>query len=95
MHRRSDQFGYLLEVPLFIIAVIVASAVLLPVLSTVGKKVLAVSGAVVIIGCLYYLIVIPGWQPSTTSRLRWPWNLLVFLVITLLIILGTAGYVAA
>ncbi len=93
MHLRRDQSGYLYEVPLLIMVVTVALAVLLPVLSNEGRRVLAVAGAVMIIGGLYYVIVIHGWQPGTASRLRWPWSLFVFLAIAFLIILATIGYV--
>jgi hypothetical protein len=93
MRPKRGQSGYLLEVPLIVMAVAVVLTVLLPMLPKVVGKVLAVAGSVAIIGGLYYMIVIPGWQPGDASRLRWPWNLLVFLTIASLIILATVGYV--
>lgn len=93
MQPKRDQSGYLLEVPLIVMAVAVVLAVLLPMVPKVVGKVLAVAGSTAIIGGLYYMIVIPGWQPRDASRLRWPWNLLVFLAIAFLIILATIGYV--
>lgn len=93
MRPKRGQSGYLLEVPLIVMAVAVALTVLLPILPKVAGKILAVAGSVAIIGGLYYVIVIPGWQPGDASRLRWPWSLLVFLTIASLIIFATVGYV--
>ena len=56
----------------------------------VGKALISM-GALVWIGGCFYILVIPGWQPGSTRRLSKPWNLIVFLGITLVICLITAG----
>jgi hypothetical protein len=94
MRSKHWQSGYLYEIPLILMAVAVLLAILLPTLPKVAGKVLALAGAVVIIGGLYYMIVIAGWQPGDTSRLRWPWSLVVFLAIALLVVLAAGVYVS-
>jgi len=78
---RRFQRGYLLEIPvLFVIIVIVLSA-LLPELSRTGQKIVMGVAAIPILFALFYMIVIPGWTPGNEGRLKWPWNWLIFLLI--------------
>lgn len=80
------QGGYLMEVPLLFMAVMVVLAILFPRLSPLGQKILISLAAIPIIFVLYYMIIIPGWQPGDNARLRPPWNWLVFLLsVTLLV----------
>lgn len=78
------------EVPLIIAAVVIFLLVLAPQLIKypVLGKIAVVIGAVIVTGGLYYMIVIPGWQPSHVRRLRWPASIIVFCIIALAIALG-------
>ena len=95
MNSRYSQAGYLVEIPIIVMAVGVALAVLLPVLPKTAGKVLVAAAAVVIIFGLYYMIVIPGWRPADTLRLHWPRSLIVFIAVVLLILLAAGGYIFA
>jgi hypothetical protein len=78
---RHAQYGYLLEVPILIVAALLVLSVLFPALPPMGRKILLVVVASAITLGLYYMIVIPGWMPGDKARLRPPWNLLVFAVV--------------
>lgn len=54
-------------------------AILLPLLPKIIAKILLVIGALVWIAGSYYMLIIPGWQPESYSRLRFSWNMLVFI----------------
>lgn len=94
MISKRVQSGYLLEVPLTMFAAGMLLALLLPLLPEMWGKVLFVAVALVMIWGSYYMIVIPGWQPGNPTRLRWPWNMVLFLFVALLIVVVTAGWVA-
>jgi peptidoglycan/LPS O-acetylase OafA/YrhL len=83
-HQR--QRGYLLEIPILFFILLVILAIILPHLRPLGQKILICIATVPILFMLYYMIVIPGWMPSDTARLRPPWNLLVFLLVAIVII---------
>jgi len=87
MNLRKNQMGYMYEVPLIVVAVAIFLITILPKLlkyAVLGKMIL-VAGALIIIAGFYYMIVIPGWQPAKTKRLRWPYNIIVFVIIALII----------
>lgn len=90
MNLKKNQAGYMYEVPLIIAAVIILLLVIAPHLIKypVLGKIAVVIGAVIVTGGLYYMIVIPGWQPSNVRRLRWPVNIIVFCTVALAIALG-------
>lgn len=75
--------GYMYEVPLIVAAVAIFLITILPKMLkyAVFGKMSLVTGALIITAGLYYMIVIPGWQPSKTKRLRWPYNIIVFAII--------------
>jgi hypothetical protein len=60
------QRGYLYEIPLVLLALFLALALILPRLSVFGQKVLLGVTLVPILYCLFYLIVRPG--RTATSR---------------------------
>jgi hypothetical protein len=83
MNLRKNQMGYMYEIPLIVAAVAIFLITILPKLlkyAVFGKMIL-VTGALIITAGLYYMIVTPGWQPSKTKRLRWPYNIIVFGII--------------
>lgn len=77
---RHRQNGYMLEIPLLLVVVMLVMAFLLPSLSPLGRKIAIVTAAAPILFCLYYMIITPGWQPNKSGRLKPPWNWLVFLL---------------
>jgi hypothetical protein len=83
---RRKQCGYLLEIPILFVVVLLVVSVLLPRLSPLGQKILIIIAAIPILFALFYMIVVPGWMPSDKGRLRPPWNWLVFLLIAIPII---------
>ena len=90
---RRHQYGYMLEIPMLLVVVALGVAFLLPHLSSVGRKILVGIAALPVLFCLYYMIVIPGWQPDTSGRLKPPWNLLVFLQLAAMIVFGVVIFV--
>lgn len=93
MSYKNKQSGYLLEVPLIMMAVVLLLAILLPILPKIVGKIILVIAALVWISGIYYIIVIPGWQPGNSSRLRYPWSLMVFIALAALLVFVTALYV--
>jgi len=91
MKLRGLQAGYLLEVPIIVMVVGVGLAVLVPNLPPLGQKIAVMLGALVLIACAYYMIVIPGWQPGAT-RLRTPWNLVVFSMVAALLAFAAGAF---
>ena len=93
MNSRHSQSGYLMEIPLIMVVVGVLLAIAIPNLpSALGKGVLVV-GALVWIGGLYYMIVIPGWQPGNRSHMRRVWKLTLFFVLAGLLSFAVGSYV--
>ena len=84
MKLKGAQSGYMIEIPIIVAIVGWLLALILPKLPPVGQKVAAVLGAIIFIAGAYYMIVVPGWQPGA-SRLRWPWNVIVFIPIALVV----------
>ena len=95
MNLKRRQSGYMIEVPLILLAVAVLVSIAVPRLPVVLGKVLVVVGALVWIGGLYYMIVVPGWQPGNPPPSRWRrlWKLLVFIGIAGFLIVGAGAYV--
>ena len=91
MKGKRGQAGYLLEVPIIVMVVGVGLAVLVPNLPPLGQKIAVGLGALILIACAYYMIVIPGWQPGA-RRLRAPWNLVVFSVVAALLAFGAGAF---
>jgi len=86
LSSRQRQGGYLLEIPILLLLIIVVVVILISHLSPFGQKILISIAAVPILFALFYMIVIPGWMPSDSTRLRPPWNWLVFLLVATLIV---------
>lgn len=84
MKSKRMQSGYMVEVAVIVVVVGVLVSTIVPRLPPIGQKIAVVLGALVFIAGAYYMIVIPGWQPGA-QRLRWPWNLVVFIPVALVI----------
>lgn len=83
--RRRSEAGYLLEIPLSLAATAILIAIILPRLSPIAGAIAAIVGAIVILLCLFYMIVTPGWQPGVVrySRIR---SLIIFIVVAAVIL---------
>ncbi|HEX4325819.1 MAG TPA: hypothetical protein VH105_03325 [Burkholderiales bacterium] len=83
VHRswRRLQRGYMLEIPILLMVVVLVVALVLPHLPPLGRKIFLGVAAVPVLFFLFYMIVIPGWTPGSAGRLRAPWNWLVFLLL--------------
>ncbi|MFY9314102.1 MAG: hypothetical protein WAO95_00925 [Burkholderiales bacterium] len=92
-HSRRLQRGYLLEIPILLVVVAMGTSFLFPHLSPVGRKILIAIAAFPVLFCLYYMIVIPGWQPSSRGRLKPPWSMLAFLLLAAMIVVGVVSFV--
>jgi 4-hydroxybenzoate polyprenyltransferase len=95
MSSRYSQSGYLLEIPIILFITAVLLAVLLPNLPDLAGKVVIVVVALIWIAGLYYMIIIPGWQPGrgNPSRVGQFFKLILFIALAICILLGTGAYV--
>lgn len=95
MHIRlpsRSQRGYLLEIPILFVVVVLVLSVVVPHLPPLGQKIVIALGAGLILFFLFYMIVIPGWTPGYEGRIKWPWNWVVFLLVALPILAGVVAY---
>lgn len=90
---KTRQAGYLLEVPLLMMAVGILLAIFLPLLPKIIAKILLLIGVLIWIFGSYYMLIIPGWQPDTSSRLHFPWNWLAFITMSAVLLFVAAIYV--
>ena len=94
MNLKRAQSGYMMEVPLIMVAVAILLAIAVPNLPGAAGKALLVAGALAFVAGLYYMVVAPGWQPGRASRLGRLWRLLVFLGIAIPLSLAVGVHVA-
>lgn len=92
MRPKRLQSGYMIEIAIIVVIVGVLVSTILPHLPPAGQKVAVVLGAAVFIAGAYYMIVIPGWQPGA-RRLRWPWSMVVFVLVALAIAFVAGAFV--
>ncbi len=92
MEQRARQSGYLLEVPIVMMAVGVLLALLLPKVPGTLGKLLLILGGLVWVGGFYYMIMAPGWRPGGARSSR-PWAWVRFGLMATLIMVGITGYV--
>src|SRR5512135_31381 len=83
---RQLQRGYLLEIPILFMVVVIVMSIVIPKLPPLGQKIAFAIAAIPILFFLFYMIVIPGWTPGYEGRLKWPWNWVVFLLVAIPII---------
>ncbi len=84
---RRYQRGYLLEVPLLMTMVGLATALLWGVLPTWAAQILLGCAGLVWMAGLYYMWVMPGWQPGNSPSRR-PNRGRVWIGLALLILIG-------
>ncbi len=90
-HVRCYQRGYLLEVPLLMMAVSIATALLWSVLPAWAAKVMLGFAGLVWMGGLYSMWVMPDWQPGNShSRRPNRWQVLIGIALLILIGCGMA-----
>jgi hypothetical protein len=87
------QRGYLLEIPLMLLVVVIALAVVMPRLSLIGQKIAIVIAAIPVLFCLFYMIVAPGWVPGTPRRAGLILRLTLFLGCTAAIVVGVGAFI--
>jgi hypothetical protein len=92
MRSSGRQTGYMIEVPIIVVFVILILAAVLPNLSPGFAKALAVTGALIVTAGAYYMLIIPGWQAGRPSRLRPPWNWLIFVLIAAGILAAASAF---
>ena len=92
---KNSEAGYLYEIPCGVIVVLVLLTLVLPSLPLLAAKVVVVLAALVVVAGLYYVMVIPGWQPAAIAERRsgWPWNLVKFVLVALAIAAATTAFV--
>jgi membrane protease YdiL (CAAX protease family) len=95
LSSRQFQGGYLLEIPILFMVVVVVLSIILPNLPPLGQKIALAIAAVPILFALFYMIVIPGWMPGDKGRLRPPWNWIVFLLVAAAIITVVVAFALA
>jgi hypothetical protein len=93
VNLRKNQSGYMIEIPIIATVFMIILILVMPTLMKYPKlgKSIMVLGAIIISACLYYIIVIPGWQPFGRKRFRWPFNIIVFGILELLIVFVVIG----
>lgn len=67
-------------------------AIILPLVPEIMKKILLIIGASIWIGGIYYMILIPGWQPGKRLPLPYTLRLLLFLGIATLLLATVVHY---
>ena len=84
-----------MEIPIILFISAVLIGVLLPNLPDMAGKIVVIVVALIWIAGLYYMIVIPGWQPGaeTPSRLGKFMRLILFVAFALLILSVTGAYI--
>lgn len=93
MRLIKRQICYLLEAPLILVATGILLAILLSALSEITGKALVVVSAIVSIGGLNYMIIIPGWEPDVQSNLGRAGKLRIFSGVAPLIFPSAGAYV--
>ena len=88
---RDLQRGYLLEIPVMLIILLLALAILAPRLPLIGQKVLIGVAVVPIVFGLFYMIVAPGWVPGNSGRVRRAFRMAQFLGLAAAIVAGAGG----
>jgi hypothetical protein len=93
MNILNRQSGYMMEVPLLLMVIGTMLAILLPLLPAIWGKALVICVGLLLIAGLYYMIVIPGWQPDNSGRVRKPYNFILFGFSTALVISAVIGFI--
>lgn len=89
MSNRLCQAGYLLEVPAILIVTAIVLALLLPAISGIARQIALSIGILIYAGCLYYIILTPGWQPGGRLPL---WRRLLWFGLATVPALGALWY---
>ena len=88
----SRQAGYLLEVPLILMATAIILAVLLPSISGVTRQIALSIWVLICSGCLYYMILTPGWRPDDGRGYLPLWRRILWFGLVVLSALVTLWY---
>jgi hypothetical protein len=91
--RGRRQSGYLMEIPLLVAAVGVSLMIVLPMVSAIAGKALVIVAALIGIGGLYYMFVVPGWLPGQEPYSRSLWGKVAFVAAAVAIVAAAVRYV--
>lgn len=94
MGARCSQSGYMMEVPLLMLAAGIVLAIALPHAPSVLGRILVAVGTLIWIGGLYYMILAPGWLPGSQPGMGRAWKWVLFLVLAGLLAFGAVAYIA-
>jgi len=89
MSHRNRQAGYLLEVPVILMATALILAFVLPSISGITRQITLTVGILICTGCLYYVLLTPGWQPGDGGGRLPLWRRLLWFGLVALSALGT------
>jgi hypothetical protein len=90
---RRSQRGYLFEIPLVLLVLLLALALILPRVPVIVQKLLLAVATVPTLFCFYYLIVAPGWTATAVPRTRAVWRLALFLTCAAAVIGAVAAFI--
>jgi len=93
LSSRDFQRGYLLEIPIILFVLLIALSLLMPRLSLIGQKIAIGIAAIPIVFCLFYIIVAPGWVPSTHRRTGLILRMTMFLGCAAAIVTGVGAFI--
>lgn len=93
MSTRASQAGYLLEVPLLLMATAIILALLWPLISGMARPLALSLGILIYAAGLYYMILTPGWQPEGSGGRQPPWRRILLFGMVILSALGGLWYV--
>jgi hypothetical protein len=88
----SWQAGYLLEVPALLVTTAIVLAMLLPLLSGIVRQLVLSLGILIYVGCFYYILLTPGWQPEPGKARLPPWRRILSFGLVAAVALGAFWY---
>ena len=88
----SRQAGYLLEIPAILFATAIVLALLLPALTGIVRQLILSLGILIYVGCFYYILLTPGWQPEQDTGRLPPWRRILSFGLVATVALGAFWY---
>jgi hypothetical protein len=86
------QRGYLYEIPVVLLAILLAMTLLFPHLSPGWQKILLAIAVLPTLYCVYYVIVRRGWTPAGTHTRHEHRRLGVWLICAIAVLAGVAAF---
>ena len=92
LSTHTRQAGYLLEVPVILVATAIVLALLLPALTGIVRQLILSLGILIYVGCFYYILLTPGWQPEQDTGRLPPWRRILSFGLVATVALGAFWY---